>query len=269
HSASTTYSLTPNGFQAMNMHRRNQKSQSIPSPPRMTMRSGTESKLTRPRNPSFSFLTNRIGIIFVCILLIIGFMHFILPSYHHHDSDTFSGGVYSNAHVKPKNYLNTSELDFGKNPFEFCPAYGPGDRVGQKYGSLALGQSRLHLGSSIRIQRVISKALAGQPVTISVLGGSVSACHGAGDDPISPSCYPSRFFQWWNTVFPHPSSELTNGALRTTNSGYFAYCSAHHIPDVTDLIIVELQCLLRSHPRKPRDPFPKFGTVWVQTMMSP
>uniref|UniRef100_A0A0W0F2L5 Capsular associated protein n=1 Tax=Moniliophthora roreri TaxID=221103 RepID=A0A0W0F2L5_MONRR len=242
----------------INIHRRNQKSQSTPSSPRMMMRSGSEPKFTKSRTPSFSFLTNRIGMIFVCILLIIGFMHFILPSYHRSDSDVFSGGVYSNANLKPKNYLNTSELDFGKNPFEFCPAYGPGDRVGQKYGSLALGQSRLHLGSSIRIQRVISKALAGQPITISVLGGSgkrrlpsnvtfmadiastVSACHGAGDDPISPACYPSRFFQWWNTVFPHPSSELTNGALRTTNSAYFAYCSAHHIPDVTDLIIVEL-----------------------------
>ncbi|KAK7052955.1 hypothetical protein VNI00_004275 [Paramarasmius palmivorus] len=206
----------------------------------MAVRTGTDSKIPRTRNPSFSFLTNRIGIIFVCILLIIGFMHFILPSYHSPDSNAFPGEVYTNAHLKPKNYLNTSELDIGKNPFEFCPAHGPGDRVGQKYGSLALGQSRMHLGSSTRVQRVISKALAGQPVTISVLGGSISACHGAGDDPISPACYPSRFFQWWNTVFPHPSSELTNGALRTTNSAYFAYCSAHHIPDVTDLIIVEL-----------------------------
>jgi hypothetical protein len=68
----------------------------------------------------------------------------------------------------------------------------------------------------------------------------VSACHGAGDDPISPKCYPSRFFQWWNTVFPHPASELTNGAMRRTNSEYFGFCSGHHIPDVTDMVIIEL-----------------------------
>ena len=96
---------------------------------------------------------------------------------------------------------------------------------------------------------MLNKAPAGQSVTISVLGGSgiclfpssfhtpkltyppVSACHGAGDDPISPTCYPSRFFQWWNTVFPHPATELTNGALRRTNSGYFGYCNSHHLPD--------------------------------------
>ena len=69
---------------------------------------------------------------------------------------------------------------------------------------------------------------------------AVSACHGAGDDPISPTCYPSRFFQWWNTVFPHPATELTNGALRRTNSGYFGYCNSHHLPDQTDLVIIEL-----------------------------
>ena len=68
----------------------------------------------------------------------------------------------------------------------------------------------------------------------------VSACHGAGDDPISPTCYPSRFFQWWNTVFPHPATELTNGALRRTNSGYFGYCNSHHLPDQMDLVIIEL-----------------------------
>ena len=116
--------------------------------------------------------------------------------------------------------------------------------------------------SGARIQRVLNKALAGQSVSISVLGGSgmpfplsvfpytpnstyewllpVSACNGAGDDPISPTCYPSRFFHWWNTVFPHPATELTNGALRRTNSGYLGYCNAHHLPDQTDLVIIEL-----------------------------
>lgn len=101
---------------------------------------------------------------------------------------------------------------------------------------------------------MVQKAMAGLPITISVLGGSgelpahsrrvmltttVSACHGAGDDPVSPRCYPSRFFEWWNSVFPHPASELTNGAERRTDSAYFAYCSTHHLPDQTDLVILE------------------------------
>ena len=68
----------------------------------------------------------------------------------------------------------------------------------------------------------------------------VSACHGAGGDPISPTCYPSRFFQWWNIVFPHPATELTSGALRRTNSGYFGYCNSLHLLDQMDLVIIEL-----------------------------
>ena len=109
---------------------------------------------------------------------------------------------------------------------------------------------------------MLTKALAGQSITIFVPGGSgipfslssfhtlpnstyeqpppVSACHGAGDDPISPTCYPSCFFQWWNTVFAHPATELTNGALRRTNSGYLGYCNSHNLPDQTDLVINEL-----------------------------
>ncbi|KAG8918460.1 cap64-like protein [Tulasnella sp. 418] len=95
------------------------------------------------------------------------------------------------------------------------------------------------MGSGVRIQKVIHRALSGLPITVSVLGGSVSACHGAGDDPISPNCYPSRFFEWWNTVFPHPASELTNGAMRKTDSAYFSFCHGHHLPDQTDLVILE------------------------------
>ena len=118
--------------------------------------------------------------------------------------------------------------------------------------------------------------MSGEPVTISVLGSSgkslfarvaltfliclsrieghqrsaasddfalttVSACHGAGggDHPVSRLCYPSKLFEWWNKYFPHPQSEITNGAERSTDSSYFAYCSMHHLPDKTDLIILE------------------------------
>ena len=28
--------------------------------------------------------------------------------------------------------------------------------------------------------------------------------------------------------------------MRRTNSGYFGYCHSHHLPDVTDLVIIEL-----------------------------
>ncbi|KAF5372532.1 hypothetical protein D9758_005146 [Tetrapyrgos nigripes] len=214
------------------MHRRIARTQAHISPPKF-MASDTEKQHSRFPHRSVLGVTNRIWLIIAFVLFVLGFTSYILPS-----STPYSTPLHATKSPKSKNYLNTTEPE--KNPFDFCPVYGPGDEIGRKYGSVALGQSRLHLGSSARIQRVISRAMTGQPVTISVIGGSISACHGAGDDPISSRCYPSKFFQWWNSVFPHPASELTNGAIRRTTSDYFGFCSMHHIPDVTDLIIVEM-----------------------------
>ncbi|CAD6573799.1 MAG: Cap64p [Tremellales sp. Tagirdzhanova-0007] len=141
-------------------------------------------------------------------------------------------------------YLNASASD--PAPFDFCPVFGPGDVVAERRGQWGLLKSRMHTGSGARVQRVVQKAMAGLPVTISVL---VSACHGAGDDPVSKRCYPARFFDWWNSVFPHAASELTNGAARRTDSAYFAYCSMHHLPDETDLVILEFDA---SDPNDPQ-----------------
>ena len=73
------------------------------------------------------------------------------------------------------NYFNATEV--GPNPFTFCPAYGPGDELGTKYGALTLAKSRIHAGTGGRVQRVLNKALAGHPVTISVIGGSGDCCN--------------------------------------------------------------------------------------------
>ncbi|KAF7329690.1 hypothetical protein MKEN_00232100 [Mycena kentingensis (nom. inval.)] len=192
----------------------------------------SEGEKTSRLNQRTLGVTNKIWLILGLFVFLLTLTHYIVPGA---ETPVYA---FSNLNLTPRNYFNASEA--GPNPFDFCPVYGPGDEIGQKHGAVMLGQTRLHLGSGARIQRVLNKALAGQPVTISIIGGSISSCHGAGDDHISPRCYPSRFFSWWNTVFPHPASELTNGAMRRTNSEYFAFCSTHHIPDATDLVIIEL-----------------------------
>lgn len=104
-------------------------------------------------------------------------------------------------------------------PFTFCPTFGPSDELGNVYGAEAIMKTRAHVGSSERIRKVIKRAMAGLPITIGVLGGSVSSCHGLDTtqahplgNPIGPNCYPHRLFSWLNDVFPHPANELTNGA---------------------------------------------------------
>ncbi|KAF7762099.1 hypothetical protein Agabi119p4_8692 [Agaricus bisporus var. burnettii] len=179
-------------------------------------------------------VSNRIWLVVVVVLATLLLLHRLLP---HHTSDPLPS--YASADLTPTNYLDPSSAR-PQNPFAFCPVHGPSDPLAAKYSTSLLTQTRITQGTGHRIQRVLKRALSGQPVTISIIGGSVSSCHGAGDDPISPKCYPSKFFDWWNTIFPHPATEITNGAMRRTNSDYFGFCSAHHIPDVTDLVIVEL-----------------------------
>jgi hypothetical protein len=110
-------------------------------------------------------LTNRIWLILALFLTIIGFTKFVLPV-----DPSIPQHRITNANLKPKNYINGSEED--PQPFPFCPLFGPGDELGNKYGVHSLAKTRLHLGSGARVQRVIHKAMSGLPVTISVLGGS-------------------------------------------------------------------------------------------------
>ena len=120
-------------------------------------------------------LPNRIWLILALFLSVLLFTRLVLPS-HHNDatyylrphSSSYSAGLH------PINYLNLSDADTeaAQNPFPFCPTFGRGDFLSEKYGPLAISKSWSHLGSGARVQQVIHRALLGQPVTISIIGGS-------------------------------------------------------------------------------------------------
>lgn len=137
--------------------------------------SPSSEKSSRLNQRSFG-VTNRIWAIIFLFLFIVTFTHYALPSNNNHNNATHRYN-YLNTGLKSKNYLNKTQEGPEPNPFEFCPVFGPGDEIGKRYGPLTLSQSRLHLGSGGRVQRVIHKALLGQPVTISVLGGSGTCTH--------------------------------------------------------------------------------------------
>lgn len=131
-------------------------------------------------------LANRIWALVAAILLIVLLTHAFLPSspsslYSHsssnyyHPSSSGSRNSKNNKpsafdNLKPHNYLNGTRRT-RENPFEFCRPGGE-DELKRKWGEDKLAQSRLNLGSGARVQRVIQKALSGQAITISVLGGS-------------------------------------------------------------------------------------------------
>jgi hypothetical protein len=57
-----------------------------------------------------------------------------------------------------------------------------------------------HYGGGERLLRVAAKLLAGRPIKAVALGGSVTFGHGVDDPALS---YPSLFFRFINTSFPH------------------------------------------------------------------
>lgn len=146
------------------------KGQAHISLPKDSSRMGGEDseKLSRLGRRNFG-VTNRIWIILSLVVSVLIISRYIFgPS----SSSSTGGHRLLSSDLKPKNYLNTTELQHREYPFAFCPVYGDGDEVGKKYGALALTKTRLHLGSGARIQRVVNKAMSGLPVTISVVGGS-------------------------------------------------------------------------------------------------
>ena len=173
------------------MQRRNGKNTATISPPRadgvgLLSSSGggypPDKPVSRLNQRTFG-LTNRIWLILGLFLTIVGFTKFVLPV----DPSIPRHGLTS-ANMRPKNYINGSETD--QHPFPFCPLFGPGDELGNKYGLHTLAKSRLHLGSGARVQRVIHKAMSGLPVTISVLGGSGMFTYPHFNQETLPDCLP-------------------------------------------------------------------------------
>ena len=101
-----------------------------------------------------------------------------------------------------------------------------------------LRRSLVYEGTMKRLTRVLTKARAGTPLRLAVLGGSVSA--GAFVDTRW-----DQYLQTWlqeqyptaNGTGPH---ELYNGAVGATGSNYFKYCFQNHLVEDPDIVFVEL-----------------------------
>ena len=144
---------------------------SIPSQHRLTGM-GVDPTRSRWHRRSFG-VPNRIWALLLALVSLVVISRQVL-SYHRQPQPVSTAGLVPINYLHSANYFTpkSSEWDTSSNPFRFCPAFGPGDDIAEKYGGVALAQSRLHLGSGGRVHRVIHKALQGQPVTMSVLGGS-------------------------------------------------------------------------------------------------
>lgn len=144
---------------------------SIPSQHRLTGM-GVDSTRSRWHRRYFG-VPNRIWALLLAFVSLLVISRQAL-SYHRLPQSVTTAGLVPINYLHSANYFitNASQGDTSSNPFHFCPVFGPRDDIAEKYGAVVLAQSRLHLGSGGRVHRVIHKALAGQPITMSVLGGS-------------------------------------------------------------------------------------------------
>ncbi|GFZ51499.1 hypothetical protein JCM24511_09266 [Saitozyma sp. JCM 24511] len=106
----------------------------------------------------------------------------------------------------------------------------------ESWGDHALQMAEAYLGSGGRTRRFLAKLLEGQPVSLAILGGSVTVGHSLVE---GESTWGQILFDWINSTFPHPDHEWTNGAVPATGTDYFAACYDQHVPRNADLFVVE------------------------------
>lgn len=112
------------------------------------------------------------------------------------------------------------------------------------------GAALLTAGSNHRLRRALAKMRAGQPFSLGVIGGSVSAGHGLGRDQWRNMH--NIFFEHLNSMFPsrEPAIEgnkrkdgvhniFRNGAEPGRGSDYFSMCQQLHVSDDVDIVVVE------------------------------
>lgn len=71
------------------------------------------------------------------------------------------------------------------------------------------------VGNHARVAAAIRKSLSGQPVTLGVIGGSIT--EGAGSSDAAHS-YAGQLKTWWETLFPGASVTLVNAGMGATGS---------------------------------------------------
>jgi hypothetical protein len=150
--------------------------------------------------------------------------------------------------------------------FECGIEAGPtGRRLSDAFGEVAMRRSiaysgeipllsELTAGSNHRLRRVLARMRAGEPFSMGVLGGSISAGHGMHRSKEDEAHIMHRvLFDYLDKMFPaaEPAAEgrkgkdgkrnvYWNGAQPARGSDYFSYCSALHVNSDVDLVVVEL-----------------------------
>ncbi|PSC68081.1 hypothetical protein C2E20_8267 [Micractinium conductrix] len=101
-----------------------------------------------------------------------------------------------------------------------------------------------YFGSGARLHRLARKLLAGKPIKVFTLGGSVTGGGGASHPP--DNSYVQRFFKFIQKSFPHSGHVLQNKAISASTAFLYSHCLQHHVPPDADLVSLEFSVNERS-----------------------
>ena len=166
-------------------------------------------------------------------------------------------------------YLNKDPLESWFYKFQSLPALG--------LNSTMLRNGLVNPGSIDRLKNVMVRALKGSDITLSVVGGSISAGGGLyKDEGNIGGLYYKGVVDWWNKVItPLTGSEMkvNNIAIGSIGTDYFSYCLRSHISNDSNIVIWELSGndynrYLKT-PTKGAKPLERFTRMALQVPSGP
>nr|XP_018260614.1 uncharacterized protein I303_07540 [Kwoniella dejecticola CBS 10117]OBR82772.1 hypothetical protein I303_07540 [Kwoniella dejecticola CBS 10117] len=176
--------------------------------------------------------------LFLGVLSLIALWLFVQNSYHPGSALLKPSFPYSHPE-EPNEYAGLEAEDLGvRSRVERLRSVCQGENAFEReYGRTNIRMSRAYEGSHHRIRQFLQKALRGEPLSISVIGGSVTKGHQVQKDEI----WFHKFGEWFTDLIGDGVEiNYVNGAAPATGSDYFSFCFPLHIPLESDLIFIEL-----------------------------
>ncbi|KAL4422439.1 hypothetical protein ABPG75_008636 [Micractinium tetrahymenae] len=96
-------------------------------------------------------------------------------------------------------------------------------------------RAEAYYGTGRALRHVAAKLLAGRPIKVYMLGGSVTAGMGRG----TSKAYTEHFFDIINASFPHPHHDFSAKGIGGTGSGIYSACVASMVPADVDIVVAE------------------------------
>lgn len=109
--------------------------------------------------------------------------------------------------------------------------------AGDGFSEEVVARSQSAKGDATRLRHVLKKAREGRPVTVAVIGGSITQGASASRPEYR---YGERLAEWWRTRFPTSSVVSVNAGIGATGSSYGALRAARDLlARRPDLVVVE------------------------------